>query len=245
MKKNYTMRASLIIMSLTIITSCFVGGTLAKYTTSAISENNARVAKFGVTFGTVEDKDPLFKTSYKMDTDSTSLPGSPKFKDSVISSNTEGVVAPGTTGKFPGFKITGTPEVAVKISFDGTLDLGTTNDNDNGNWTDKNGDYYCPISISFVGKDFNGDVDETLNGNAYESATEFQTAVKNLIINHAVCYEPGTDLSTETICPEITWKWEYSSSSDNNEKDTYLGNKSDDNLPKIKLDMTCTVEQID
>ena len=48
MKKNWTMRVALLIVALTLITSCFVGGTFAKYVTGASYEDTARVAKFGV-----------------------------------------------------------------------------------------------------------------------------------------------------------------------------------------------------
>ena len=49
MKKTKLMRAALLLLVLTLITSCFVGGTFAKYTTSASSEDSARVAKWGFT----------------------------------------------------------------------------------------------------------------------------------------------------------------------------------------------------
>lgn len=47
MKKNRTMRAAALLLALTLMTSCFVGGTFAKYTTSAGAEDTARVAKWG------------------------------------------------------------------------------------------------------------------------------------------------------------------------------------------------------
>ena len=48
MKKTKLMRAALLLLVLTLITSCFVGGTFAKYTTSEKGSDTARVAKWGV-----------------------------------------------------------------------------------------------------------------------------------------------------------------------------------------------------
>lgn len=47
MKKNRLMRLACLLIVLTLMTSCFVGGTFAKYTTSAGAEDTARVAKWG------------------------------------------------------------------------------------------------------------------------------------------------------------------------------------------------------
>ena len=49
MKKTKLMRAALLLLVLTLVTSCFVGGTFAKYTTSATGSDTARVAKWGFT----------------------------------------------------------------------------------------------------------------------------------------------------------------------------------------------------
>jgi len=49
MRKIRTMRLATLLLALTLITSCFVGGTFAKYTTSADGEDTARVAYWGFT----------------------------------------------------------------------------------------------------------------------------------------------------------------------------------------------------
>ena len=62
------MRVAGLLLALVLVTSCFVGGTFAKYVTSGDSTDSARVAKFGVTVkanGTVfaeEYEDPAEKT---------------------------------------------------------------------------------------------------------------------------------------------------------------------------------------
>ena len=49
MKKNSKlMRASFVLLVLTLITSCFVGGTFAKYVSEGEGTDSARVAKWGV-----------------------------------------------------------------------------------------------------------------------------------------------------------------------------------------------------
>ena len=49
LKNNRTMRAAVLLLALVLITSCFVGGTFAKYVTSGDAADHARVAKWGVT----------------------------------------------------------------------------------------------------------------------------------------------------------------------------------------------------
>ena len=47
LKNNRTMRAAVLLLALVLITSCFVGGTFAKYVTSGDAADLARVAKWG------------------------------------------------------------------------------------------------------------------------------------------------------------------------------------------------------
>jgi len=101
MRKNRTMRVAALLLALTLITSCFVGGTFAKYTTSGSTSDTARVAKWGIEMTVTGDG--AFAEEY----DGT-------VKTSVASQN---LVAPGTkndTGM--SFKISGTPEVAFKLT---------------------------------------------------------------------------------------------------------------------------------
>ena len=46
MKKNRTLRVSALLLALTLITTCFVGGTFAKYTSSTTGNDTATVAKW-------------------------------------------------------------------------------------------------------------------------------------------------------------------------------------------------------
>jgi len=113
------MRAGGLLVVLTLITSCFVGGTFAKYVTENEGMDTARVAKWGVEVTVTGDG---FKTSYGKDYAESNVEG-----NTVISSTGEKVVAPGTKGTFGGVKIPGNPEVAVKIEPTADVDLSGWN----------------------------------------------------------------------------------------------------------------------
>ena len=132
MKKNWTMRVALLIVALTLITSCFVGGTFAKYVTGASYEDTARVAKFGVLL--TIDGDSGFATKYATDdttykgaytveaTDKVVAPGTPaglKTETSETEVSQENNRAEATDeNKALTFGISGTPEVAVRINIE-------------------------------------------------------------------------------------------------------------------------------
>lgn len=220
-KKNWTMRAAVLMLALVLITSCFVGGTFAKYVTSGSGSDTARVAKFGVTVTGTAD---TFKETYAKDGTSATLTG-----DTVVS--TEDVVAPGTFGDMAAFTLSGTPEVAVNVAFTGTLELGDK-------WVDSNSDYYCPIEIT-VG-------DTTFKGKDYTSADLFEAAVNAEIATFTKDYAANTtNLSTiGADAPVISWKWAFEGNDDVN--DTYLGDQAaDGNAATIFLSVKATVTQID
>lgn len=112
MEKNRMMRLASALLILTLLTTCMISGTFAKYTTQATGEDTARVAKWGVTVNVTSD---LFATSYK-DVDGSN------GKVTVQSTDTNKLVAPGTTGTGLGVTSGGTPEVSyeMKIKLDGT-----------------------------------------------------------------------------------------------------------------------------
>lgn len=234
MKKNSKlMRASFVLLVLTLITSCFVGGTFAKYVSEGEGTDSARVAKWGVEVTVTGDG---FHTTYSKD-DVNSSVGS----NTVISSNEKNVLAPGTKGTFGGVKITGTPEVAVKIE--------TTADVDLSGWYVDGGNFYCPVVFK-IGN-------ETINGLDYSSASaggaaSFEAAIKKAIQDATTKEIPAnTDLST--IGENITYSWEWpfesatgGAANQSDELDTLLGNNAaGSNVPTISIDVTTTVTQID
>lgn len=221
MKKNIMMRVASALFVSVLLSTCAISNTFAKYVSTGSSENSARVAKWGVT---VTGTPGMFATKYATDDTSFTL-----ATDTVLS--TEDVVAPGTGGTMTNFTITGTPEVAVRVNFEGELELGDK-------WKDNNGSYYCPIEIT-VG-------DTTFKGTSYASVEEFENAVNGEIATFSKDYAANTDLSTiGADAPSISWKWAFEGN--DNVKDTYLGDQAttEGNAATISLNVTATVTQID
>ncbi len=108
--KNKMMRIASILMVAVLLTVCAVSSTFAKYVTTANASDTARVAKWGIII--TQEGDGLFATQYAADDDTYN-----KGEYTVISSNEDKVVAPGTTNADSPlkFSIKGTPEVAVRV----------------------------------------------------------------------------------------------------------------------------------
>ncbi len=106
--KNKLTRVMSVLLVLTLISTCAISGTFAKYTTGAEGEDAARVAQWGIVLTMDGD---LFAEKYKTD-DKTA-----EVEYSVVS-NKEGqsVVAPGTTGDAFRATVKGTPEVATRYT---------------------------------------------------------------------------------------------------------------------------------
>lgn len=240
-----------ILLVVALAVSCVAGGTLAKYVTEGEGNDSARVAKWGVKVG---GEGNAFQKEYGNDDVEADVP-------TVVKSNVE-VVAPGTYGTFDGIDVSGTPEVAVDVSTNADLNLGVKEDSENGNWIDKNNKFYCPIVIEVNSVQF--------CGLAYDSAAAFENDVERAINTYmSEKYEPGTNLGEEkNLNDSIEWRWAFSSESlndissdvlkfnegtketlsskQNDEKDTYLGDKAaGGSAPTIALTLTTTVTQID
>lgn len=231
------MRVAGLLLALVLVTSCFVGGTFAKYTTGNYGEDNARVAKFGVT---VKGSSDMFDPTYK--TDDTSVTA---IANSVAALNDkDNLVAPGTKrDNCLTASVEGTPEVAVKVEYVAQMNL-------TGNWqSDDKGTFYCPLIIK---------VNETaIKGTDYTTQDAFIKAVTDAVSGHNAQYAPNTNLANETNDKlSISWEWPFEVKSADGEvdyatdlKDTYLGdlaaNAADKDMPKIHLGLYLTVTQID
>ena len=235
-KKNWTLRAAVLMLALVLITSCFVGGTFAKYVTSGSGTDSARVAKFGVT---VTANGTMFAKEYA--TDDQTVVGT--IAKSVIS--TDKVVAPGTTsnGDFVAATITGTPEVAVRVSY--KLDAASLQLE---NWKDADDEFYCPLV--FRVKNNNGNT--VISGMEFQTAEAMKAALVNAVAAYTKDYAPGTDLSgkaAETLT--ISWEWPFETGADgdkpaNNVKDTFLGDEAAaGRAATVSLTLATTVTQID
>ena len=226
MRKNWTMRAAGLMLALVLITSCFVGGTFAKYTTAATGNDSARVAKFGVT---ITANGNMFAKEYDEGVTAKT----------VISDGTDdkNLVAPGTKGNMVSMTLTGKPEVAVKVSYDAT-DKVVLSDN----WKDKDGNFYCPLVFTIK-----GDHTSYIHGTDYNNVAALQTAIETEIKAYSKEYEPNTDLATVgTDSLAISWEWPFSTSEENDVKDTYLGDQAAaGNAATVSVEVTTTVTQID
>ena len=226
-KKNWTLRAAVLMLALVLITSCFVGGTFAKYVTSGSGTDSARVAKFGVT---VTANGDVFAKEY--DTNDQTVVGT--IAKSVIS--TDKVVAPGTTsnGDFVAATITGTPEDAASLQLE--------------NWKDADGKFYCPLVFKIKTPEGN----QAIIGTDYTSADLMKAALANAVASYTKDYAPGTDLSgkaADTLA--ISWEWPFETGADpdkpaNNVRDTFLGDEAAaGRAATVSLTLATTVTQID
>ena len=235
-KKNWTLRAAVLMFAFVLITSCFVGGTFAKYVTGGSGTDSARVAKFGVT---VTANGTMFAKEYA--TDDQTVVGT--IAKSVIS--TDKVVAPGTesNGDFVAATVTGTPEVAVRVSY--KLDTATLQLE---NWKDGDGQFYCPLVFKVKTPDGN----TVISGMEFQTAEAMKAALVNAVAAYTKDYAPGTDLSgkaADTLA--ISWEWPFETGADpdkpaNNVRDTFLGDEAAaGRAATVSLTLATTVTQID
>lgn len=226
MRKNRMMRLASALLILTMVTTCAISGTFAKYVTSDTGTDSARVAKFGVVIDVaVEEagKNDAFVAEYA--TDDTTV-DTTVIANSVVGS--EDVLAPGTKGTLlERATITGTPEVAVNVKKEATLTLT--------GW-EADGDYYCPLKITVGSTEF--------NGMDYASETDpvaaFIAAVEGALESD-VDYGPNQDLTANQT---VTWEWAFEGGvGQTDELDTKLGDAA--TAATIAFTYTVTVTQID
>lgn len=101
-KKSYASRLGVLAVALTLVTTCLVGGTMAKYTTTAAGTGTGTVAKFDVGIK-INDGDLAGAAI----TDLFKMP-----KNNNVNSNK---LAPGTNGYFD-LAVTNNSEVKVEVS---------------------------------------------------------------------------------------------------------------------------------
>ena len=223
MKKNWTMRVGAALLVLTLITSCFVGGTFAKYTTAGEGTDTARVAKFGVK---VTANGETFADAYKDEKVARTETSATVVADTAGTN----VVAPGTKGNMTSMTLTGTPEVNVEVKYAATVTISE-------NWKDEDGNLYFPLVI----KVNNNTVDLS---NATDAAG-VKTAIETAINAYSKTYKANTNLANvDADSLAVSWEWAFEGNDDI--KDTYLGDQAaKGNAATISLKVVTTVTQLD
>lgn len=230
--RNDRRRSNVYILAvIALLTTCFVGSTMARYATVGSAEDEAKVANWGIE---ITSQGEVFQKEYAK-TETTS------FANTVISS--EKVVAPGTDKTVTDLTVTGTPEVAVQINYDPEIKLegwdipaGT-----NGIVADTE---YCPLIFTVEGTDYK------IDGTTITSVAELITEVEGAIGDCSAEYPANEAIDVSTDAPSVSWRWEIGTSLDatdeTNMKDTALGEMAADGAaPTVYVKITTTVTQID
>lgn len=240
------MRVAGLLLALVLVTSCFVGGTFAKYVTKAGgASNEARVAKWGVTVEATGDGE-VFSDEYKDPTDSKTT-----VKAEAGETNYK-LVAPGTKKEnVATITLKGQPEVAVKVDYHAVLHLVGWNYNAGTNPADA--EFYCPLIFTIT-------VDGTetkVNGLDSNTANDLETKVTEIITQLSKEYEPNTNLGTVASGHEVkvSWEWPFEGGAGTKQtdaKDTYLGDLATvtdtvghETIPTVYAFVTATVTQVD
>lgn len=240
------MRVAGLLLALVLVTSCFVGGTFAKYVTSGIGADHAKVAKWGVKV-TAHETGDIFADKYDQIENQA---------NTVIAGGEYKVIAPGTKKENAAVvTLSGTPEVAVRVTYNADHFALTGkwayNDGQAGS-TDK---YYCPLIFKIT----DGTRTETIDcmGEGMNSVTAVENAVKEAVAGFSADYAPNMDLSTVGHNGlKISWEWPFEGGTahpnQTDVKDTYLGDlatttgvTSHDTIPAVYVVVTATVTQID
>lgn len=246
MKNNKNVKVMCGLLVLVLLTTCVIGTTLARYTTSDSASDTARVAHWGVRIEV--DGDSNFSNQYSNVTNGVT----------VKSYDAANVVAPGTSStesSVARFAISGTPEVAVNINVlfenvqDVVLKAGTYYNEctaDTGDTFTLDEDYY-PVRFTLTQtSSATGVLGAPITGTLAEIK-----AWVDANYNTTANYDPNTDLAATF---ELSWEWVYEGGNDL--ADTVLGNLAagtsensakvagtDYNLT-IHYDLTVTATQI-
>lgn len=240
MKKNKMMRLASSLLVAVLLTSSVISGTFAKYVTEGSANDTARVAKWGVKINVTGDE--AFATNYENDV--VVAVGSELDTNEVRSSTGAKLVAPGTEGTLGTIGLTGTPEVMVEVKVNVDLELT--------GWKDKDGNLYCPLvftvgatPVNVTGATTVDEIEEAVEKAVLQAMIEGDGSVDANGREGTKIYNARTDLST-THTLDVSWEWEFSTSDENDVKDTFLGDQAAlGNASTVSFDTTVTVTQVD
>ena len=221
MKKNKAMRLASALLVLTLLTTCAISGTFAKYTTSTTGTDKARVAYWGFDQA-AETTIDLFDGEYTHVKASGEVDG---FSN---------VVAPGTEKSttfafgYTNYKTNAiiAPEVAYTFTVNPTI-IGDYDELD--------------VNTSFKWTLAKGDATAT----EYQTVAQLLAAIKALSgdASGSKTYNPGELPAAFTSADEvyhIGWKWDFEG---NDAKDTALGNSQ--TLENVTFAIAITATQVD
>ncbi len=214
MKKNLMMRIASVVLVLTLLSTCAISGTFAKYVTTVSGEDDARTAEWSIAAG----------DTWATETFSIKYDSAENFS---VDGGDAKVVAPGTT-KTATYSLTGAPEVDYQVTFDFTA----TNDiylgagsysypapyDTSMNVTMAENDKYYPITwtvkLSADKADVSGTAALTKGDNTFTNLAAVAAAINATKLDYKANEECDVTLT-------LTWNWAIG---DGNAKDTALGN---------------------
>lgn len=217
MKNNKMMRLAAIVLMLTLLTTCAISGTFAKYVSTASGEDTARVAKwdFKVNNTTANTSNTFTFDLFATVCDTNTTSDDTDVKDTGADGKT--LIAPGTWG-YADIVLNNTSEVSAKYA----IAFGNTN-------TD--------IPLEFV-------VVSDASGEAECPATGWKTDLTDFDIAASADTTITVDGSAETV--RVYWRWAIGASDDvndtTNKNDTTLGLAG---TAEVTLSATVTVTQVD
>ena len=225
MKKNKAMRLASALLVLTLLTTCAISGTFAKYTTSTTGTDKARVAYWGFDQAAATAID-LFDGTYD------------NVKSSGEVDGFSNVVAPGTSKKttfafgYTNYKTNAitAPEVAYTFTVNPTV----TGDYDE---LDKNANFKWILKA-----------DHWPSGIECKTVAELLDAIKQLSGDESgtKTYAPGTlpyDFAFADDIYHIGWIWNFSKDAAGDAADTAMGNSQ--TLENVTFTITITATQVD
>ncbi len=259
MKKNRIMRLASAMLVLTLVTTCAISNTFAKYTTKTEGSDSARVAYWGFS-APASTTIKLFDTSYNGGTSNSTVTVKSASADATEGQIKENVIAPGTANSTEfGFAYTGNagkgiaaPEVAYTLKIDATATGSYSNldSNPNFKWTLKSGK--------------TGETETE-----YDTVAQLLAAIKKLSgatgDDGIATYQPGAlpeafgTADSNAKCT-VGWKWDFETESnatvgqdvdgaaaktpeEQDTTDTNMGNAT--TLDNVAITITITATQID
>lgn len=173
MRKSKSMRMASGLLVVTMLSTCMISGTFARYTTTANASDTARVAKWGVTATVSGSLFGSYYTAHTGTTDDDKM--SIVSTDSVAAFNgTDDIVAPGTkSNQGLVLHMAGQPEVATTVN----IDVDTTEDSDYSDiWLAK-GKYGVMVNVKAETNKKNvvGKYTKSATGETYTEVTDAST----------------------------------------------------------------------